>query len=810
MPRRLKNRPEIPILILILLVGAFFRLDHLGSRPLYWDEPWYTVAPAVQPLSELVRTNLGSIAYPILVHFLLPLGDPEVTSRLPAALFGIMSIAAIYWVGKLLFGKTEALLAALLAALSTYQIYFSQQARAYTALLFFSILAIGFLWQALKESRMILWVGYILTLVVGAYFHFFLLVVIPVHAAFVIFSGLERWIEKKFQPESRFQWKQFGLFLASILIILTATYLLHLPTKDDPNAVMLSEQMAFSVKGFLRGNPGIYLFDFAADTIKRLLDYQVWPRLFYYKLLIICLGMIGCLKAERRQLALFLLFIVLPFVLFVFSNPIDVYKTAQDNKFIFLTPVFMLLMAKAITSAGNILARGLAKIFRLKRKAFFRSAALGLVVTLILAGEVVYLQEHIFFSRMKSFDISPAARSYIARHVEALEPIFSGHPFGKINPVLANLLKLGPEGRTRVMLIEEEWPDLMPHLSRPGGAWMIYRRTLFDADDISRIKSTFPGIDVEECSDEVLVHYRNPELTLAEKIVHLLDIYCSLSLSEENRYESYLLLTAVELFMGHYYEAMRHLDAASAIYSPASRGKFPAEDEAFFKQFGQKLLPYPVEYRHRLAQEALRARVNELLISSAEKSLFATETDEAFALLNRVMQPQAMSEWARLSYFFVLGGAWKQKGEKRAALDSYRQALLLVDNREQETILIREIAALHGLSSAYLIWQAAGTCNIRWWSDQEGDFSGRISCPQKFKHVDRVRPSPSDAYGMSQDVILFRASTQEGTIRGLTISTAEPAQLTFDLRIDGRRSNVRKRVIIFPDKDNPAGIYLLK
>lgn len=191
---------------------------------------------------------------------------------------------------------------------------------------------------------------------------------------------------------------------------------------------------------------------------------------------------------------------------------------------------------------------------------------------------------------------------------------------------------------------------------------MIFRRTLFSPDDISRIKSVFPGFDVQEFSSEVLVHYRNPELNLEEKIAHLLDIYCSLPVSEADRYESRLYLAAVELTRGHHLKALHHLDAASEVYSPISSGGFPGKDKPFFYQFNERLLPYPVEYSHRLLQEALRDRVDELLISNADKALRASEPDEALVLLSRVREADGMSERVRWSYFFVLGEAWKQKG----------------------------------------------------------------------------------------------------------------------------------------------------
>jgi hypothetical protein len=80
--------------------------------------------------------------------------------------------------------------------------------------------------------------------------------------------------------------------------VLLASLLAALST---PNAVSLSEQIAFTAKGLLRERPGIPLFKFSSETNKRLLDYQVWPGLFWPRPLIIGLGQLGYLKDKRRQ-----------------------------------------------------------------------------------------------------------------------------------------------------------------------------------------------------------------------------------------------------------------------------------------------------------------------------------------------------------------------------------------------------------------------------------------------------------------------------------------------------------------------------
>src|SRR5690606_18524020 len=63
--------------------------------------------------------------------------------RLPFAFFGIASIPAMAVVARGMVGRRAALLAALLLACSPWHLYWSQNARCYSMVLFFALLAMG-------------------------------------------------------------------------------------------------------------------------------------------------------------------------------------------------------------------------------------------------------------------------------------------------------------------------------------------------------------------------------------------------------------------------------------------------------------------------------------------------------------------------------------------------------------------------------------------------------------------------------------------------------------------------------------------
>ena len=147
----------------IALLGLVLRLWHLEAD-LWLDE----IAPlmAYAPLSPLqvLATYLGSNNH-LLNTLLVKLsvstfGQQEWSIRLPAVLFGAATIPAFYWTARIVLTRTSSLAAALLLAVSYHHVFFSQNARGYTAYMFFSLLSSGLLCKALDDGRFRTWALY--------------------------------------------------------------------------------------------------------------------------------------------------------------------------------------------------------------------------------------------------------------------------------------------------------------------------------------------------------------------------------------------------------------------------------------------------------------------------------------------------------------------------------------------------------------------------------------------------------------------------------------------------------------------------
>ncbi len=148
------TRPQLWILLGITLVAAVLRLFALGDWSLWIDEA-HTLRDAVtdpeQFWSSSIRTYPLSYLY---LRELMPLlgSTGEGWLRLPFTFFGILAVPSLALVGRLMIGPRAALLAALLLALSPWHLFWSQSARFYSLVLFFSLWGAGLFYVGVQRG----------------------------------------------------------------------------------------------------------------------------------------------------------------------------------------------------------------------------------------------------------------------------------------------------------------------------------------------------------------------------------------------------------------------------------------------------------------------------------------------------------------------------------------------------------------------------------------------------------------------------------------------------------------------------------
>jgi uncharacterized membrane protein len=193
------TRGQFYILLLAIVLLAFtLRAYRLGHQSLWDDEAksvWVSSWSVTEILIEQSQHEHPPLHY-LLLHDWMPLaGQSEFSVRFVSLFFGLLSVPMIYKLGKALHNARLGLLAAFVAAISPFWVYFSQETRMYTTMTFFSLSAVYFFARILRGHRKLtddrrtglgLWLGYILTTLCSLYSHYFALFAVVVENLFLV------------------------------------------------------------------------------------------------------------------------------------------------------------------------------------------------------------------------------------------------------------------------------------------------------------------------------------------------------------------------------------------------------------------------------------------------------------------------------------------------------------------------------------------------------------------------------------------------------------------------------------------------
>lgn len=179
----------------VVLLGLLLRLPGLGSS--YWIDEVDTLLHCVRaPLATIVTSYASENQHPlysVLAHLSIgAFGESEWSLRLPALLLGVASLAAVARLGRQLLDETSGLLAALLLAVSAHHVWFSQNARGYTGMLLFALLATSEFLELCWRPRRAAALRYALFAALAAYTH--------LTAAFAFSGHALAWLVLRLRP----------------------------------------------------------------------------------------------------------------------------------------------------------------------------------------------------------------------------------------------------------------------------------------------------------------------------------------------------------------------------------------------------------------------------------------------------------------------------------------------------------------------------------------------------------------------------------------------------------------------------------
>jgi hypothetical protein len=169
-------------LALLIATTIVLRLWMLGAKSLWLVEA-FSVSVARMPWLAFLRTmwwgEANMVLYYVLLRGWLHLGNSEFWLRSLSVLFGVAAILAVYALGDRFLSRNAGFAAAVLLALNSFHIQYSQELRSYSLVTLLLILsAYAFLTVHETPERATPWILYVVFSALSIYAHIFAVFVI--------------------------------------------------------------------------------------------------------------------------------------------------------------------------------------------------------------------------------------------------------------------------------------------------------------------------------------------------------------------------------------------------------------------------------------------------------------------------------------------------------------------------------------------------------------------------------------------------------------------------------------------------------
>jgi uncharacterized membrane protein len=193
-----RSRERLWTLIGIVIVAIAFRAMRLNES-LWYDEiaSWMTYSAGNQspgPVIGNFRDPINQVFHTLLnfysVRWFAETLNIELAFRLPAFLFSIMSVIAMFGLARSACGERVALIAALLTATLPVSVLEGVEARSYSMMICFAALMTWTLVEAKRRQRAWIWILYSVFCALGIWSHFVTAFVPIGHAAWIAWRAV--------------------------------------------------------------------------------------------------------------------------------------------------------------------------------------------------------------------------------------------------------------------------------------------------------------------------------------------------------------------------------------------------------------------------------------------------------------------------------------------------------------------------------------------------------------------------------------------------------------------------------------------
>lgn len=342
---------------------AFLVFGQSGLRLDEAQSLWQSGRSATDILT-LVAQDVHVPLYHELLHaWRLVVGDSVEAGRLLSLIFYLLSIPAMYALGKIAYGERAGLFGALLLSISPFMNWYGSEIRMYTLFTLLVILnqyCFLRIWNRTGDSAGVregVWIGYIFTALLGIFTHYFFFLTLLAQAAFFVVR------KSIFPPEA---WRRF-LFSWGFLALCFLPWVLFVFFQSQASNASPALQPPTTVNLFSAFSQ--FFFGFHDDHLSTVL-LSLWP-------LTLVLGFLALRKTTRMapQTEYFLLSVLLAISLAFFGS-------------FLLAPIFLSRYLIFTVPAVFLLLGALFSLYP-PRAAIFAKAGLAAIMLVMLAIEII-------------------------------------------------------------------------------------------------------------------------------------------------------------------------------------------------------------------------------------------------------------------------------------------------------------------------------------------------------------------------------------------------------------------------------------
>jgi len=498
-------------MVILLLVSFGLRMYRLDFQSL-WSDEGISLQRSMQPFGQLLRSMPVEHlpGYFVVLHFWIGLvGDSDFATRFLSVWPSVLAVAMAYRLATELGNRQAGLVTALLLSTNAFQIWYAQEARAYSWLLFAGLAASWCLWHLLVEPGRQDWaffIGYVLAITFCVYAHFYGFLVPIAHTVFAL-----GWLLVRRDWRAVRRWAFAG-------VIVVLGFLPWLPRAWK----------IFSYKGWRDPIdpwqvPWRVLMSYTAGETMPL-PWQEWLPWLYLALALLGLWLWW---RVRPAATLFLANLVLTPLLFVFALTLR-HPDFHERYTIMVSGPLMIVIGGSLAAASPLVAKWLVS----RRPFVWLLGPLALVLLLgLVATNRLALAQLYTNPDMQKPDYRAAA-AYIQQMqqpgdvivTDGIDPniVFlhyykGGLPLHDLRPLLDAKNKQVDQALTQMTVqAQRVWEVLFFHEPGKVQVWLATHGWAVPADSFNGIRVTLYGMPVSEMRPQPLNIAFGPALTLVQ------------------------------------------------------------------------------------------------------------------------------------------------------------------------------------------------------------------------------------------------------------------------------------------------------